>query len=105
MIEVRPVPVCISDFLIGAGPDEKLPPALRVRGEWAPELVMIKGETALEAARNVRNLLLPRPPFAQRTDEWQMIFFGDFFQQQIGQRRGGFADGKTGMPAALDKCG
>ena len=81
MIEIRPIPVCIGDFFIGAGANQELPPALRVRRERAPELVMIKGKPALEATANVRKLFLPRPPFAQRTNGGQMIFLGDFFQQ------------------------
>ena len=56
---------------------------------------MIKGEAAFEAACHVRIGLLPTAPFGERRNTWQVITSRQTFQQDIGQRRGRFADGKA----------
>src|SRR5579862_6850392 len=102
MVEVWAVPMGIGDFVLRAGADQEMLLTLRVGRERAVEIVVIKGEAALESAGEVRKLFLPRPPFAQRTDKREVVIRRDFLQQQIGQRRGRFPDGKTGMPSPLN---
>src|SRR5438552_4217571 len=53
----------------------------------------------------MRELFLPGSPFAERPNEGEIIIAGEFFEEQIGEGRGGFPDDKTRMTAALDQRG
>ena len=44
---------------------------------------------------------LPRSPFAERMNDRQIVIGSNLFEQQIGQRRGGFADDKAGEDLLL----
>ena len=64
---------------------------------------MVEGEAALEAAGYVGMGLLPGSPLCQGTNGGEIVAGGEVFEQQIGERGGGFADDHARMPAALDE--
>ena len=105
MIKIRTIPMRVGNCFPRAGADHQLPLAMRVGLETAAEFVMVEGEASFEAAREMRSLFLPGPPFAERPNERQIIIVGDFFEQQIRQGRCGFPDHKTRMTTALKQRG
>src|ERR1700676_2414275 len=62
---------------------------------WRAEGVVIEGEAALEAACYVRIGLLPTAPFGKWRNAGQVITSRQTLQQNVGQWRGRFADGKA----------
>jgi hypothetical protein len=60
-------------------------------------------EAAFEAARDVRTGPLPRAPFGERADLWQVVAIGQLFDQQVRQGRRGLSDRESRMPASLDQ--
>jgi len=67
----------------------------RIARAGCAENVVIKREAAFEAARHVRIGPLPAAPFGQRRNAGQVITRRQTFQQDVGQRRRRFADGKA----------
>ena len=57
--------------------------------------VVIESEAAFEAACHVRIFLLPTPPFGKWRNARQVVASRQIFQQNVGQRRGRFADGEA----------
>src|SRR5579875_401272 len=103
MIEVGAVPVRVGDAVVRAGGDEELMGAIGRKWCGVVEVVLIEREAALEPAGYRGMSLLPRSPFAEWPNGGQIVACGEFFQQQIGKGRCGFADYDARVPAALDE--
>jgi hypothetical protein len=102
-IDIRAIPVRICDRIVRARRDKQLIRpvashfARRVRG------VIVKRETALQPARNLRVMLLPAAPLGQGEQARQIVAKGNLFQEQIRERRGRLADDDPRVGAALQK--
>ena len=103
LVEVGPVPVHIGDGIARAGADQELASADWIGTKGPIPFVVVEGETAFEAAGELRGFPLPRAPLAQRPHTWQCVLTGKFLQQQIGQRRRGFSNDKPGVFSSLDQ--
>lgn len=67
-----------------------------------PALVVEVAEPAFETATQVWVTGLPRAPLGQRAQTGQVVAVGQGLQPQIGQGRGGFADGEAWVTSAFD---
>ena len=65
--------------------------------------MMIKRETALEAAGDFRVNALPGAPLGERRNLWQVVAASQFIQQEVRERSGRLSDDEPGMPAALQQ--
>lgn len=72
------------------------------RGRFT-ERVVIEREAALQPARDLRICFLPTPPFGKRPKRRQSVSSSQVLQKYVGQRRGGFADGKARVLAFLQQ--
>src|SRR5262245_29203334 len=103
VIEVRPVPVGIADLVMRAGRDEKLMGVVVPIVECLAKPVEKERETALEADGDVRPGSLPGAPLRERADLGQLISVRELLEQQIRQRRRGFADRKPWMATPFEQ--
>ena len=103
MIEIRPVPMRVRDCVVRTRRDKKLPLMVVVVMESTVEVMVEKGEATLQTARDDWVLTLPGSIFCERKELRQIIASGEFFEQQVGERRGRFSDGKPRMFAAFEQ--
>src|ERR1041385_208645 len=78
MIEVRAIPVRVSDFLLQAGCHEQLVPPVRITRKRSAEVMMVKRESALQARDDTRVRLLPGTPLRQRRKPRQIVSLRQF---------------------------
>jgi hypothetical protein len=103
LIELRAVPVRVGNGVVRARRDHQLTVALVVVGEQHAWLVEEEREAALQTARDVRTLPLPCAPLGERAKPREIVPIGEFFDQQVGERRRGFTDGEARVTATLDQ--
>ena len=97
MIYFGAIPVRVGDSIMRAGSDQQLTLMIRISSSRRAKRVVIERESAFEAACHMRIALLPATPFRQWRNFWQVITNRQTLQQDVGQRRGRFTDGKTRM--------
>src|SRR5579885_2711883 len=85
-IEVSTIPVSVRDSVMWACRYKKLISTPRIGSISLTEHVMIKSKTSLQAAWNLRMMLLPAPPFRQRLDGRQVVSCRKIFKQQVRER-------------------
>ena len=103
VIEVRPVPMRVADLVVRARGDQQLARMVAIVRESFAGTMEQEGEPAFETAGDLRALPLPGAPLRERPDARQIVAIGDLLDQQVGERRGRFADGEPGMTSALDE--
>ena len=103
MIDVLAEPVRVGRVVGRVGADQQFVGAVGARRERPALLVLEKREAALDAAGQVRIGPLPRPVLRQRRQPRQVVGLRQRFQDEIGQRRRGLADGEARVRAALDE--
>src|SRR5262249_17079616 len=103
LVEVRPVPMRIGDFVARARGDEELIRAVLARGESLAEPVAIERESSLEAAADLGMGALPASPGCQRSEAGQGVALAQRFQQEVRERGGGLTDREPRVGAALQQ--
>ena len=103
VVEVGPQPVGVGHFIARAGGDQQLVRAGFAGDEGPARRVGIEAEPPLQATADVRIGPLPLSILSQRHQPRQIISPGELFQHEVGQRRGGLADGKTWVSPALEE--
>ncbi len=93
----------VSDFIIWACGDHQLIGPVVSDAILFPSFVPEIRETAFQAADYVGIMALPRAVCRQWNQSWQIVTFGQLFNDQIHERRGRFADRKARMRAAFDE--
>ena len=102
-IKVLAKPVRVGDLVVWTRRDHQLTVAFLVHGEALAELVMAEGKAALEPTGDLRMRSLPGAPLDEGQQSRQIVAAREVFEQQIGERRRGFADGKPRMAVALEQ--
>ena len=103
MIDVLAEPVGVGRVVGRVGADQQFVGTVGPRRKRPARFVPEEGEAALHAANQMRIGALPRAVLRQRRQARQVVFVGQRFQHEIGQRRRGFADGEARMRAALEQ--
>ena len=85
----------IGEFVIRAGGDQKLIASVRRRLISLPVRLMEIREAPLQTAADLWIGALPRAVGSQGSEAGQIVALRKLFQQQIGQRGGGFANRKA----------
>jgi len=88
MIEVRPIPMCVSDLVPRARRNEQFSRMIMTWLKVAVEHVMVKRKTSLQAAADSRMVSLPRSPLRESRHLRQIIALRQFFEEEVSQRRG-----------------
>src|SRR5262245_9466458 len=94
----------IGYLVAGARRHQQLVPAIGLPAKWDPLLLFEVGESALETARHVRIRALPRPESGERLHPRQLVSIRELLEDDAGQRRCRFADGKARMLTALEQA-
>jgi hypothetical protein len=98
LVEIRPIPMRVGDLVVRTCRDEQLALVPLAVYERLVETMEEEGEAAFQPDPDVGVGPLPRSPFRECPDSRQMVSIGKLFQQEIGERRGRFANGEPGMP-------
>src|SRR6185436_14396046 len=93
----------VGDAIVGRRGDQKLFAMRIVIMKRTSRFMVKEGETALQPARDFGMGGLPRSPFCERTNCWQVIAVAQFFENKIGQRRGRFADDEPWMLSLFEQ--
>ena len=96
-VEVGAIPVRVGNAIMRRRSDQKLTLARSVVREFPPRFVMIKREAALQPAGDLRMALLPGAPLGEGAHGRQIVAVAQFFEDEVGQRRGRFSDGEARM--------
>ncbi len=100
-IEISPQPIGIGKPVRGAGGNQQF---LAVRGigdKFLTRIVFEITKPSFDPANDLGMRLLPAAITRERIQPGQIITGRQIAEQQVGNRRGGFADGKTGMTPLL----
>lgn len=79
MIEIRPIPVRVADFVERAGRHHQLPIVLVGVGEYVAGLMEEKREPAFQSARDAWMFALPRAPFGKCPDARKIVAICELF--------------------------